>query len=156
MSYSLCSLQLPVSGSTLGRKLEAIFKPLMIQGSQEINEFVRTRPRTKAVGDRPSVRCIPHNPSWVLTVGCERIREVKTDVFCAATATGSYSHFRFTFPATLASRRDLAPTPHRLFCRCVENVRFFFSSLPERQVFLLLIHWLRIYEGHIFELRIKT
>ena len=63
---------------------------------------------------------------------------LKFPIFCAATATGSYSHFRFTFPATLASRRDSAPTPHRLFCRCVENVRFFFSSLPERQVFFII------------------
>ena len=64
--------------------------------------------------------------------------DLKVPVFCAATATGSYSHFRFTFPATLASRRDSAPTPHRLFCRCVENVRLFFSSLPERQVFFII------------------
>ena len=39
---------------------------------------------------------------------------------------------------TLASRRDSAPTPHRLFCRCVENVRFLFSSLPERHVFFII------------------
>ena len=40
-----------------------------------------------------------------------------TGVLCAATANGSYYHFRFTFPANLVGRRDSTPNAASLVMR---------------------------------------